>query len=281
MLSDWMAKIVSAERPATKEKRQYHIACAPGEVARYVLLPGDPERVPKIAGLWDKAKKVAYHREYQTYTGKVGGVPISSTSTGIGCPSTAIAIEELATIGSDTFIRVGSSGSIQREVKVGDLVISSAAVRLDGTSKQYVRVEYPAVASYEVLLALIQAAEKLGHRYHVGVTASTDSFYLGQGRPGLGGYTQSFAKGIVRDLQVARVLNFEMEMASLFTIAGVYGLRAGGVSAVFANRVTGEFKVGAGEMNAAEVATEAVRILARMDKGKRKARKKYWVPRVP
>jgi len=273
-----MAKIVSTERPATIEKRQYHIACAPGEVARYVLLPGDPERVPKIASLWDKAKKVAYHREYQTYTGEVGGVPISSTSTGIGCPSTAIAIEELAAIGSDTFIRVGSSGSIQREVKVGDLVISSAAVRLNGTSKQYVRVEYPAVASYEVLLALIQAAEELGHRYHVGVTASTDSFYLGQGRPGLGGYTQSFAKGIVRDLQVARVLNFEMEMASLFTIAGVYGLRAGGVSAVFANRVTGEFKAGAGEIAAAEVATEAVKILARMDEGKKKTKKRYWAP---
>lgn len=275
-----MTKIVSAERLATKEKRQYHIACAPGEVARYVLLPGDPERVPKIAGLWDKARKVAYHREYQTYTGEVGGVRISSTSTGIGCPSTAIAIEELAAIGSDTFIRVGSSGSIQREVKVGDLVISTAAVRLDGTSKQYVRVEYPAVASYEVLLALVQAAEKLGHRYHVGVTASTDSFYLGQGRPGLGGYTQSFAKGIVRDLQLARVLNFEMEMASLFTIAGIYGLRAGGVSAIFANRVTGEFKAGAGELAAAKVATEAVKILARMDGGKRRAKKRYWVPKV-
>lgn len=271
----WL-KIVSTERPATADKRQYHIACAPGEVARYVLLPGDPERVPKIASLWDEAKKVAYHREYQTYTGKVGGVPISSTSTGIGCPSLAIGVEELAAVGSDTFIRVGSSGSIQRDVKVGDVVISSAAVRLEGTSKQYVRVEYPAVANYEVLLALIEAAEKLGYRYHVGITASTDSFYLGQGRPGLGGYTQSFAKEIVPDLQAARVLNFEMETAALFTIANVYGFRAGSVCAVFANRVTGEFGVGAGEMTGAEIATEAVKILAQMDKEKQK--KKYWHP---
>ncbi len=271
-------KIVSTERPATAGKRQYHIACAPGEVARYVLLPGDPERVPKIASMWDKAKKVAHHREYQTYTGKVGGVPISSTSTGIGCPSLAIGVEELAAIGADTFVRVGSSGSIQRDVKVGDVVISSAAVRLEGTSKQYVRVEYPAAANHEVLLALIQAAEKLGYRYHVGVTASTDSFYLGQGRPGLKGYTQSFAKEIMLDLQAARVLNFEMETAALFTIAGVYGFRAGSVCAVFANRITGEFGVGAGEMTSAEIATEAVKILARMDAAKKKQKKKHWHP---
>lgn len=273
-------KIVSTERPATREKRQYHIACAPGEVARYVLLPGDPERVPKIARFWDKTKKVAHHREYQTYTGKVGGVPISATSTGIGCPSLAIGVEELAAVGADTFIRVGSSGSIQRNVKVGDVVISSAAVRLEGTSKQYVRVEYPAAANYEVLLALIEAAEKLGYRYHVGITASTDSFYLGQGRPGLKGYTQSFAKNIMRDLQAARVLNFEMETASLFTIANVYGFRAGSVCAIFANRVTGEFGTGAGEMTSAEIATEAVKILARMDAEKKKAKRLYWVPEL-
>ena len=243
-----------------------------------MLLPGDPERVPKIARLWDKAKKVAHHREYQTYTGKVGGAPISATSTGIGCPSLAIGVEELAAVGADTFIRVGSSGSIQRNVKVGDVVISSAAVRLEGTSKEYVRVEYPAAANYEVLIALIEAAEKLGYRYHVGITASTDSFYLGQGRPGLKGYTQSFAKNIMRDLQAARVLNFEMETAALFTIANVYGFRAGSVCAIFANRVTGEFGMGAGEMTSAEIATEAVKILARMDIEKKKAKKLYWVP---
>ena len=271
-------KIVSTERPATKGKRQYHIACAPGKVARYVLLPGDPERVPKIARLWDKARKVAHHREYQTYTGEVGGIPISATSTGIGCPSLAIGVEELAAIEADTFIRVGSSGSIQRDVRVGDVVISSAAVRLEGTSKEYVRVEYPAAANYEVLLALIKAAEKLGHRYHVGITASTDSFYLGQGRPGLKGYTQSSAKEIVPDLRAARVLNFEMETASLFTIASVYGFRAGSICAVYANRVTGEFGVGKGEMESAEIATEAVKILARMDAAKRRRKKKYWYP---
>jgi len=159
-------------------------------------------------------------------------------------------------------------------------VISSAAVRLEGTSKQYVRVEYPAAANYEVFLALIQAAEKLGHRYHVGITASTDSFYLGQGRPGLGEYTQSFAKEIMQDLQAARVMNFEMETASLFTISSVYNLRAGSVCAIFANRVTGDFGVGEGEMASAEIATEAVKILAKMDKEKKKAKKLYWIPNL-
>ena len=190
----------------------------------------------------------------------------------------AIGVEELATIEADTFIRVGSSGSIQRDVRVGDVVISSAAVRLEGTSKEYVRVEYPAAANYEVLLALIKAAEKLGHRYHVGITASTDSFYLGQGRPGLKGYTQSFSRDIMPDLQAARVLNFEMETASLFTIAGIYGFRAGSVCAVYANRVTGGFGVSKGEMESAEIATEAVKILARMDAAKRRRTKKYWYP---
>jgi uridine phosphorylase len=154
------------------------------------------------------------------------------------------------------------------------LVISSGAVRLEGTSKQYIMPEYPAISNHEVLLALIQAAEKLGYRYHVGITASTDSFYTGQGRPGFKGYTQSYLKNIVSDLRAARVLNFEMETAALFTIAGVYGLRAGSVCAVFANRVTGDFKVGAGEMASAEVATEAVKILAKMDKSKRKKGKR-------
>lgn len=274
-----MEKIISTEHPATAEKRQYHIQCAPGEIARYVIIPGPPERVPKIAKFWDEAHEVAYHREFRTFTGKVDGIPVTSTSSGIGGPSLAIAVEELAAIGADTFIRVGSCGSIQPDVKVGDVVISSAAIRLEGTSKQYVRIEYPAAANYEVLLALIQAAEKLGYQYHVGITASTDSFYTGQGRPGLGGYTQSYLS-TVADLQAARVLNFEMETASLFTIANVYGLRAGSICAVYAQRVTKEFGVGAGELAAARIATEAVKILARMDEEKKKSGKRYWVPQL-
>lgn len=270
-------KFISAERPQTEEGYQYHIACKPGDVARYVLLPGDPERVPKISSLWDEAREIAFHREYRTHTGKYKGVPISVTSTGIGGPSTAIAIEELAAIGADTFIRVGSTGAIQPGMEIGDLIIARAAVRLEGTSKQYVRIEYPAVADLEVTVALIEAAETLGVRYHLGITASTDSFYLGQGRPGLNGYLPSFARNLLDDLRQARVTNFEMEAATLFTLANIYGLRAGCVCAVFANRVTNEFGK-AGEKEAALVASEAVKILLEWDEEKGRAAKRVWFP---
>ncbi|AIF70075.1 uridine phosphorylase [Palaeococcus pacificus DY20341] len=272
-----MKKFVSADRPQTEEGYQYHIACRPGDVSRYVLLPGDPERVPKISSLWDEAKEIAYHREYRTHTGTYKGVPISVVSTGIGAPSTAIAIEELAAIGADTFIRVGSTGAIQPGMEIGDLIIAKAAVRLEGTSKQYVRVEYPASADYEVTLALIEAAESLGLRYHVGIAASTDSFYIGQARPGLKGYFPSFAKHLIDDLRQANVTNFEMEAATLYTLANIYGLRAGCVCAVFANRVTNEFGT-KGEREAAMVANEAVKILHEWDEEKEKKGKKYWFP---
>ncbi|WP_297486930.1 uridine phosphorylase [Thermococcus sp.] len=270
-------KFISAERPQTEEGYQYHIACKPGDVSRYVLLPGDPGRVPKISSLWDEAREIAFHREYRTHTGKYKGVPISVTSTGIGGPSTAIAIEELAAIGADTFIRVGSTGAIQPGMEIGDLIIAKAAVRLEGTSKQYVRVEYPAVADLEVTLALIEAAETLGVPYHIGITASTDSFYLGQGRPGLNNYFPSFARNIIDDLRQANVTNFEMEAATLYTLASIYGLRAGCVCSVFANRVTNEFGT-KGEREAAMVASEAVKILHEWDGEKEKAGKKVWFP---
>lgn len=271
-------KLRSADVPETEEGLQYHLMVKPGDVAPYVLLPGDPGRVPKIAKYWDEARQVASHREFNTYTGKYKGVPISATSTGIGGPSTAIAVEELLRVGAHTFIRVGTTGSIQRDVKVGDIVITYASVRLEGTSRQYVMIEYPATASPEVVMALIEAAEILGVRYHVGITASTDSFYTGQGRPGFKGYMQSWMKNIIPDLQAARVLNFEMESATLFTLANIYGARAGMVTAVVANRVTGEMIPGAGEEDAIRVANEAVRILHEWDELKKRTGKKYFYP---
>lgn len=269
--------IISARRPETAKREQYHIACKMGDVARYVLLPGDPNRVLKIVKHWDKAREVARHRQYLIYTGKYKGVSISACSTGIGCPATAIAVEELANIGAETFIRVGSTGAIQEDIKCGDLVISTGAVRLEGTSKQYVTMEYPAVASYDVLLALIQAAETLGYSYHVGVTASTDSFYCGQGRPGFKGYWQSWIDKIIPDLKVAKVLNFEMEASTLFTLANIFSLRAGCICAVFANRITDEFRI-TGEREAGLTATEAVKILNAWDAERNKQGKKYWFP---
>ena len=258
------------------ERRQYHIDCCQGDVARYVLLPGDLARVSIISKLWDSFQEVARHREYHTNTGMYKGVPISAVSTGIGSPSAGIAVEELARIGVDTMIRVGSCGTIQSHIKCGDLVISTGAVRLEGTSKQYVRPEYPAVASYEVVLALMEAAEFLGCQYHVGITASMDSFYCGQGRAGFRGYKSSMTDNLVSDLQRARVLNLEMETATILTLANLFGLRAGAICAVFAVDPD-KFEM-QGEKDAAQVASEAVKILSEWDVRKESQGKKYWHP---
>ncbi|MEM1775281.1 MAG: nucleoside phosphorylase, partial [Desulfurococcaceae archaeon] len=193
-------RIKSASVPETDSGLQYHLMVKPGDVSKYVLLPGDPERVPIIAKYWDEYWHVATHREFVTYSGYYKGVFISATSTGIGAPSTAIAVEELARVGAEVFIRVGTTGALKKEIKVGDLIISTGAVRLEGTSKHYVIPEYPAVASYDVVLALIEAAETLGVRYHVGLTASSDSFYVGQERPGFKGYLPHHQKGLIEYL---------------------------------------------------------------------------------
>ncbi|MFW9862103.1 MAG: uridine phosphorylase [Candidatus Thorarchaeota archaeon] len=266
---------VSARRPETAEREQYHIEVKPGEIAETVLLPGDPQRVAKISSKWDSFQEVAAHRQYVTHTGLFKGTPISACSTGIGGPGTAIAVEELANVGAKNFIRVGSCAALKEEIEIGDLIISIGAVRLEGTSKQYVRPEYPAIASYEVVIALVEAADTLGFKYHLGVSASTDSFYLGQSRPGFNGYTQSFSETLIDDLQKANVANFEMEAATIFTLANIFGFRSGAVCAVYANRVKDRFAV-AGEEDVIACGNEAVRILAEMDEEKAIAGKDYW-----
>jgi len=270
-------RLVSAVHPQTKTGAQYHIGCKKGDVGRYVFLPGDPDRVPKIADLWNSAREVSSHREYRVWTGRLDGIRVSACSTGIGGPAAAIAVEELAAIGADTFIRVGTCGALRKEIRCGDLVISTAAVRLDGTSRQYVQPEYPAVANYEIVLSLIEATEKLGYRYHVGYTASSDSFYVGQGRPGFEGYLPLGAEKTVETLSKVNVLNFEMEASTIFTLAGIYGLRAGTLCAVYANRITNRFEI-KGEKEVCKTAVEAVRILAGWDKEREKKGKRYWYP---
>lgn len=268
-----MVKQVHAKSPSGK---QYHIACARGDLAEYLLVPGDPDRLPKIARFWDTAKEVSSNREFRSYTGTYKGIPVSALSSGIGPACMSIAVNEAANIGVHTFIRVGSTGAIQRGINCGDVIISSAAVRLDYTSNCYIIPEYPAVANYEVMLALIEAAENLGIlNYHVGITATTADFYAGQGHlnPLCGTCETS---NLVPTLQKARVLNLEMETATLYTLANLYGLRAGAVLAVFNSHFTGEFKAGAGEENAIKIANEAVKILSEWD-AKKKEHKKQWL----
>ena len=257
---------------------QYHIACRKGDLAEYLLVPGDPERVDKIAKLWDSAKKVSDHREFRSFTGEYKGIPVSALSSGIGPACMSIAVNEAANVGVHTFIRVGSTAAIQEDIECGDLIISSAAVRLDGTSNCYIMPEYPAVANFEVLEALIEAAERLGIRnYHVGVTATTADFYAGQSRHTTAS-CQSSTENLLSSLKRAKVLNFEMETATLFTLASLYGLRAGSVCAVFANRCRNEFRTGAGEENAIMVANEAMKILREWDKKKMREEKRWLFP---
>jgi len=249
---------------AHDDGEQYHLEVGPGDVASAVLLPGDPGRVATITETWDDAEVVGDHREYRTATGAYEGTPVSVTSTGVGSPSAAIAVEELARVGAETLIRVGSCGGIQPETDVGDLVITSGAVRQEGTSDEYVREDYPAVADHAVVAALGAAAEELGYDYHVGLTASTDSFYAGQSREGFEGFRARGAEESIEELVEAGVLNFEMEASAILTLAGIYGLRAGAVCTVYADRTTGEFRV-TGERRAARTASLAVSKLAAMD----------------
>lgn len=271
-------RLGSAAIPESESGTQYHIRVKPGQVARYVLLPGDPERTDLIASLWDESRLVAHHREYRTHTGVYKGVGISVTSTGIGAPSTAIAVEELLRIGADTFIRVGTMGAIQDNIRPGDLVIAHAAVRMEGTSRQYSIEGYPASAHPLVFMALVEAAETLSVKYHTGIIASTDSFYVGQGRPGYNGFMLPVHANIIPSLQSLNVIGFEMESSLIFTLANIYSARAGCVCAAVANRVTDEFIVDAGVREASLVASEAVRILAEWDNMVKKVGTRWFYP---
>jgi len=208
---------------------QPHIFAGVGDVARYVLLPGDPGRADKIAKFLRDARKVAQYRGFVTYTGKCSGIPVSVTSTGIGCPSACITLEELAKIGANTFIRVGTTGSIQKYIDIGDIVIPTAATRTDGTTKAYAPVEYPATANYEVTSALTEAAKKLGVKYYSGIVWTSDAFYAEGGEP-------------VKIWNKAGVLSVEMECSGIFTVANIRGVRAGAILAVDGNLVKGKKK---------------------------------------
>jgi uridine phosphorylase len=257
--------------------KQYHICCGQGDLEETLLVPGDPDRIPKIASFWDSSTEIACNREFRSVRGVYHGARISALSSGIGPACMSIVVNEASCIGVKNFIRVGSTGALQPNIACGDVVISTAAVRLDATSNCYVVPEYPAIAHYEVLLALIEAAEQLGIcNYHVGVTETTSDFYAGQNQPIKRGVLVS--DNLVPTLQKAGVLNVEMETATLFTLASLFGLRAGAVLAVYNSHVTGEFKPHAGEENAIKIANEAARILGAWDAAKTKTGKRYLFP---
>lgn len=233
--------------------KMYHIQCAKGDVGRYVLLPGDPFRTDLIAGFLDDAKLVAHNREHKTWTGFLDGVKVSVTSTGMGCPSTAIALEELIKCGADTFIRVGTAGKVCDAAFAPELdgVINTAAVRDEGTTIHYIPAEYPAVADRHVVDALARAAANLGYHYAEGITQSKDSFY-GQHEPDsmpasarLHERWEAWRKG--------NVMTSEMEAAAIFVISSIRGCRASSIMS-FSNME-----------KTVQVACDAIRLLIRED----------------
>lgn len=217
-----------------EEGKEYHIKTGKGDVGKYVLLPGDPKRSAKIAAYLEDAQLVADNREFVTYTGYLEGEKVSVTSTGIGGPSAAIALEELVHCGADTFVRIGTCGAMQMDILGGDIVIATGAVRMEGTSREYAPIEYPAVASYPVVHALIKAAEQTGVRFHTGVVQSKDSFY-GQHEP----ETKPVSYELTAKWEAWKkmgCLASEMETAALF-IAGAYlGVNVGACYLVVGNQ---------------------------------------------
>ena len=211
---------------AARDRLQYHLRVGPGDVADYVLLPGDPARVGLIAEHLDDPREIANHREYRTVTGSYRGIPVSATSTGIGCPSAAIAVEELCNVGVSHFIRVGSSAAFVEGIEKGDILINTASMRCDGTSAMYVDEGFPAVADHFLVRALIDAAADLrpgrGFATHVGINVSSDAFYA---------ETPEWVERMTRQ----RIMNVEMESSAIFTVAHLRQVSAAMVCAVSYN----------------------------------------------
>ena len=206
-------------------EKQFHIHCAPGDVGRYCILPGDPGRVPAIAALFDDAKQVAYNREFNVWTGTLLGEKVTACSTGIGGPSASIAMEELHKCGADTFIRTGTCGGIDLNVQSGDIVVATGAVRYEHTSREYAPIEFPAVADFEITNCLARATRALGLPLHTGIVQCKDSFY-GQHEPE--------ASPVFYELKAKwdswkrlGVKASEMESAALFVVAAALGCRCG------------------------------------------------------
>lgn len=247
--------------------RQYHIQVAKGEVGRYVIMPGDPKRCAKIAEYLDDPVLIADNREYVTYTGTLDGVKVSVTSTGIGGPSASIAMEELYRCGADTFIRIGTCGGMQTEVKSGDVVIATGAVRMEGTSREYAPIEYPAVPNLGVTNALVEAAGKLETDYHTGVVQCKDSFY-GQHEPEV----KPVSYELLNKWEAWKRLGClasEMESAALFIVASHLRVRTGSCFLVVANQEREKLRLENPVVHdtdmAIRVAVEAVRRLIKAD----------------
>ena len=250
------------------EGKQYHIQVGKGDVGRYVIMPGDPKRCALIAKYFDDPKLIADNREYVTYTGTLDGTPVSVTSTGIGGPSASIAMEELVMSGADTFIRIGTCGGMDVNVKSGDLVIANGAIRMEGTSREYAPIEFPAVPDFDVTNALVAAAKKLEKPYHVGVVQCKDSFY-GQHDPKRMPVSQELLYKWEAWKRLG-VLASEMESAALFVVAAALGCRCGSCFHVVWNQereAAGlDQKMSEDTSSSVKVSVEALKLLIEADR---------------
>lgn len=247
---------------------QYHLQIEPGDVGRYVIMPGDPKRCHQIARYFERPILMADSREYVTYTGYLDGEKVSVTSTGIGGPSAAIALEELTKCGADTFIRVGTCGGIDLSVKGGDIVIATGAIRMEGTSKEYAPIEFPAIANLAVTNALVEAAQKLGYSYHTGVVQCKDAFY-GQHEPD----RMPVSYELTNKWEAWKRLGTkasEMESAALFIVASHLGVRCGSDFLVIGNQERQakglDNPISHDSEASIKVAIEALRLLIASDK---------------
>ena len=247
---------------------QYHIKLRTGDVGEYVIVPGDPKRCEKIAKYFDDAKFVADNREFVTYTGTLEGVKVSVCSTGIGGPSAAIAMEELVKVGAKYFIRVGTCGGMQINVKSDDVVVATGAVRMEGTSKEYAPIEWPAVADFDIANVLVDASKKLGYTYHTGVVECKDSFY-GQHSPEKSPVSYELINKWDAWCKLGCKAS-EMESAALFVVANALGVKAGTVLHVVANQEREKLKlenpVSHDTDKAIKVAVEAIRLMIKEQK---------------
>ena len=248
--------------------RFYHIQVAPGEVGRYVIMPGDPKRCAKIAKYFDDPVLIADSREYVTYTGTLYGEKVSVTSTGIGGPSASIAMEELVQAGADTFIRIGTCGGMDIDVKGGDIVVATGAIRMEGTSKEYAPIEFPAVADFQVVNALVKAASDLGTTFHTGVVECKDSFY-GQHSPETKPVSYELLNKWDAWLKLGTKAS-EMESAALFIVASALKVRCGSTFLVVANQERAKAGLDNPQVHdtdlAVRVAVEAIKNLIMEDK---------------
>jgi uridine phosphorylase len=242
-------------------KKEYHIDLGKGDIPGYVLLPGDPGRVPVIAEFLDTPRKVASKREFVTWTGQYKGVSIAVCSTGIGCPSAAIAVEELIRSGAHTFIRIGTAGSLSEEVEPGDLVISAGSIREDGTTRQYVPLSYPAVPDPRVVIALQDAASNAGYPFKSGITHCKDAFY--SEFPGMVPAAAT-NENLWQCWREAGVLATSMESSAIFVISSIRGVRAGEVLNIIGSTFAHEPVSGSFDMSRAiNTALDAIILLER------------------